>query len=180
MKKLIAAMLLGTVLVVGGCNSEKIYSNPETEATAAEEVTYEDLNTDISEFSTVFNAYLNEHMDDVSVARGDGTTPAGQACTYEYLTCDTYRKLTLTEESDDAVTVEEYFDMTDGRLFLARTTAYNDGTYGDVEKYIISGDTIYILNGSDKTVETRTVADSGMQIYYSFDEIAYVYETGEE
>ena len=93
-----------------------------------------------------------------------------------------YRALQMEKVLADRTVVDEYFDTGDAMIF-ARTTVYNNGDYDPVEKYYITGGTVYKLDSETKTLVNiiDTDSDSAAQMqteldmYFSFEEIVAIY-----
>ena len=174
------------------CNNDKLYSNPEMtasqnasqpEATTVE-LTYDGVNNFMKQYDEELNLYMVDHHDEATVKEGDGTSYAGNpAYTVYTVSADgKYRALQMEKTFDDRTVVDEYFDTGDAMIF-ARTTVYNNGDYDPVEKYYITGGTVYKLDSETKTlvsvVEINSDSAAQMQteldMYFTFDEIVAIY-----
>lgn len=192
-KKAAAAAVTAAMLTVfAACNNDKLYSNPEMTASqnasqpeaASVELTYDSVNTFMKQFDEELNLYMVDHHDEATVKEGDGTSYAGNpAYTVYTVSADgKYRALQMEKVFDDRTVVDEYFDTGDAMIF-ARTTVYNNGDYDPVEKYYITGGTVYKLDSETKTLVSVVDIDSDsaaqmqtdLDMYFSFDEIVAIY-----
>ena len=115
---------------------------------------------------------------------GDGTSYAGNpAYTVYTVSADgKYRALQMEKTFDDRTVMDEYFDLGDAMLF-ARTTLYNNGEFDPVEKYFITGGTVYKLDYESNTLISVADVDSSssaqaqtdLDMYFTFDEIVAIY-----
>lgn len=187
-----AAVAAAMLTSFAACNNDKLYSNPEMtasqnasqpEATTVE-LTYDGVNNFMKQYDEELNLYMVDHHDEATVKEGDGTSYAGNpAYTVYTVSADgKYRALQMEKTFDDRTVVDEYFDTGDAMIF-ARTTVYNNGDYDPVEKYYITGGTVYKLDAETKTlvsvVEINSDSAAQMQteldMYFTFDEIVAVY-----
>ena len=187
-----AAVAAAMLMAFTACNNDKLYSNPEMtasqnasqpEATTVE-LTYDGVNTFMKQYDEELNLYMVDHHDEATVKEGDGTSYAGNpAYTVYTVSADgKYRALQMEKTFDDRTVVDEYFDTGDAMIF-ARTTVYNNGDYDPVEKYYITGGTVYKLDSETKTlvsvVEINSDSAAQMQteldMYFTFDEIVAIY-----
>jgi hypothetical protein len=192
-KKAAAAAVAAAMLTAfAACNNDKLYSNPEMtasqnasqpEATSVE-LTYDSVNNFMKQFDEELNLYMVDHHDEATVKEGDGTSYAGNpAYTVYTVSADgKYRALQMEKVFDDRTVVDEYFDTGDAMIF-ARTTVYNNGDFDPVEKYYITGGTVYKLDSETKTLVSVVDIDSDsaaqmqtdLDMYFSFDEIVALY-----
>lgn len=187
-----AAVAAAMLMAFTACNNDKLYSNPEMtasqnasqpEATTVE-LTYDGVNNFMKQYDEELNLYMVDHHDEATVKEGDGTSYAGNpAYTVYTVSADgKYRALQMEKTFDDRTVVDEYFDTGDAMIF-ARTTVYNNGDYDPVEKYYITGGTVYKLDSETKTlvsvVEINSDSAAQMQteldMYFTFDEIVAIY-----
>lgn len=181
--KITAAILMITFLFCfAGCSGQR--SSEATTTTTKAYDYYLLLDTEISEFNSVYTLYMRTHPEEMKIDKGTGKTYNGEECTFTYSTTEKYKNLTLTKSYSDRMVVDEYFRLDDGSLFMARTTAYSDGTFGLVEKYIVRDNKVLFLNEETKTVDTiadlsteeesKVMGDKDMFLH--FEDIEYVYE----
>lgn len=187
-----AAVAAAMLMAFTACNNDKLYSNPEMtasqnasqpEATSVE-LTYDAVNTYMKQFDEELNLYMVEHQSEADIKQGDGTSYAGTpAYTVYTVSADgKYRALQMEKDYDDRTVMDEYFDTGDGMIF-ARTTVYNNGDYDPVEKYYITGGTVYKLDSETKTLvevvdidsESAAQMQTELDMYFSFDEIVAIY-----
>ena len=192
-KKAAAAAVAAAMLTAfAACNNDKLYSNPEMtasqnasqpEATSVE-LTYDSVSAYMKQFDEELSLYMLDHHDEATVKEGDGTSYAGTpAYTVYTVSADgKYRALQMEKVLADRTVVDEYFDAGDAMIF-ARTTLYNNGDYDPVEKYYITGGTVYKLDSETKTLISVIDIDSDsaaqmqtdLDMYFSFDEIVAIY-----
>ena len=192
-KKAAAAAVAAAMLTAfAACNNDKLYSNPEMtasqnasqpEATSVE-LTYDSVSAYMKQFDEELSLYMLDHHDEATVKEGDGTSYAGTpAYTVYTVSADgEYRALQMEKVLADRTVVDEYFDAGDAMIF-ARTTVYNNGDYDPVEKYYITGGTVYKLDPETKTLISVIDIDSDsaaqmqtdLDMYFSFDEIVAIY-----
>ena len=192
-KKAAAAAVAAAMLTAfAACNNDKLYSNPEMtasqnasqpEATSVE-LTYDSVSAYMKQFDEELSLYMLDHHDEATVKEGDGTSYAGTpAYTVYTVSADgKYRALQMEKVLADRTVVDEYFDAGDAMIF-ARTTVYNNGDFDPVEKYYITGGTVYKLDPETKTLVSVVDIDSDsaaqmqtdLDMYFSFDEIVAVY-----
>ena len=192
-KKAAAAAVAAAMLTAfAACNNDKLYSNPEMtasqnasqpEATSVE-LTYDSVSAYMKQFDEELSLYMLDHHDEATVKEGDGTSYAGTpAYTVYTVSADgEYRALQMEKVLADRTVVDEYFDAGDAMIF-ARTTLYNNGDYDPVEKYYITGGTVYKLDPETKTLISVIDIDSDsaaqmqtdLDMYFSFDEIVAIY-----
>ncbi len=183
---LVPVLVLSLLFSLAGCKGE--ISSEDTTATSATASTLVDsyllLDTEIKEFNTLYNVYMKANAEKREVKSGKGKTYNGEDCDFIYAKTESYKTLTLTKKYSDKMVVDEYFRLNDGSLFLARSTAYNDGTFGLVEKYVVRDNKLLFLDSSDKTVKTLAEINSDNQtkimaehdMFLHFEDIEYVYE----
>ena len=186
------AVAAAMITVFTACNNDKLYSNPEMtasqnasqpEATSVE-LTYDSVSAYMKQFDEELSLYMLDHHDEATVKEGDGTSYAGTpAYTVYTVSADgEYRALQMEKVLADRTVVDEYFDAGDAMIF-ARTTLYNNGDYDPVEKYYITGGTVYKLDSETKTLISVIDIDSDsaaqmqtdLDMYFSFDEIVAIY-----
>lgn len=187
-----AAVVAAMLTSFAACKNDKLYSNPEMTASQSSsqieetslELTYDSVSAYMKQFDEELSLYMLDHRDEATVKDGDGTSYAGTpAYTVYTVSADgKYRALQMEKTFDDRTVVDEYFDAGDAMIF-ARTTVYNNGDYDPVEKYYITGGTVYRLDSETKTlvsvVDINSDAAAQMQtdldMYFTFDEIVAVY-----
>ena len=192
-KKAAAAAVAAAMLAAfAACNNDKLYSNPDmtasqnasqTEATSVE-LTYDSVSAYMKQFDEELSLYMLDHHDEATVNQGDGTSYAGTPvyAVYTVSADGKYRALQMEKVLVDRTVVDEYFDAGDAMIF-ARTTVYNNGDYDPVEKYYITGGTVYKLDSETKTLVSVVDIDSDsaaqmqteLDMYFSFDEIVAIY-----
>lgn len=192
-KKAAAAAVAAAMLAAfAACNNDKLYSNPEMtasqnasqpEATSVE-LTYDSVSAYMKQFDEELSLYMLDHHDEATVNQGDGTSYAGTPvyAVYTVSADGKYRALQMEKVLADRTVVDEYFDAGDAMIF-ARTTVYNNGDYDPVEKYYITGGTVYKLDSETKTLVSVVDIDSDsaaqmqteLDMYFSFDEIVAIY-----
>ena len=192
-KKAAAAAVAAAMLAAfAACNNDKLYSNPEMtasqnasqpEATSVE-LTYDSVSAYMKQFDEELSLYMLDHHDEATVNQGDGTSYAGTPvyAVYTVSADGKYRALQMEKVLADRTVVDEYFDAGDAMIF-ARTTLYNNGDYDPVEKYYITGGTVYKLDPETKTLISVIDIDSDsaaqmqtdLDMYFSFDEIVAIY-----
>ena len=187
-----AAVAAAMITVFTACNNDKLYSNPEMtasqnasqpEATSVE-LTYDSVSAYMKQFDEELSLYMLDHHDEATVKEGDGTSYAGTpAYTVYTVSADgKYRALQMEKVLADRTVVDEYFDTGDAMIF-ARTTVYNNGDYDPVEKYYITGGTVYKLDPETKTLvsvvdigsDSAAQMQTDLDMYFSFDEIVAIY-----
>ena len=186
------AVAAAMITVFTACNNDKLYSNPEMtasqnasqpEATSVE-LTYDSVSAYMKQFDEELSLYMLDHHDEATVNQGDGTSYAGTPvyAVYTVSADGKYRALQMEKVLADRTVVDEYFDAGDAMIF-ARTTLYNNGDYDPVEKYYITGGTVYKLDPETKTLISVIDIDSDsaaqmqtdLDMYFSFDEIVAIY-----
>ena len=192
-KKAAAAAVAAAMLAAfAACNNDKLYSNPDMtasqnasqpEATSVE-LTYDSVSAYMKQFDEELSLYMLDHHDEATVNQGDGTSYAGTPvyAVYTVSADGKYRALQMEKVLADRTVVDEYFDAGDAMIF-ARTTVYNNGDYDPVEKYYITGGTVYKLDSETKTLVSVVDIDSDsapqmqteLDMYFSFDEIVAIY-----
>ena len=192
-KKAAAAVVAAAMLAAfAACNNDKLYSNPDMtasqnasqpEATSVE-LTYDSVSAYMKQFDEELSLYMLDHHDEATVNQGDGTSYAGTPvyAVYTVSADGKYRALQMEKVLADRTVVDEYFDAGDAMIF-ARTTVYNNGDYDPVEKYYITGGTVYKLDSETKTLVSVVDIDSDsaaqmqteLDMYFSFDEIVAIY-----
>lgn len=191
-KAAVAAVAAAMLTAFTACNNDKLYSNPEMtasqnasqpEATSVE-LTYDSVSAYMKQFDEELSLYMLDHHDEATVKEGDGTSYAGTpAYTVYTVSADgKYRALQMEKVLADRTVVDEYFDAGDAMIF-ARTTLYNNGDYDPVEKYYITGGTVYKLDSETKTLVSVIDIDSDsaaqmqtdLDMYFTFDEIVAIY-----
>ncbi len=191
-KAAVAAVAAAMLTAFTACNNDKLYSNPEMtasqnasqpEATSVE-LTYDSVSAYMKQFDEELSLYMLDHHDEATVKEGDGTSYAGTpAYTVYTVSADgKYRALQMEKVLADRTVVDEYFDTGDAMIF-ARTTLYNNGDYDPVEKYYITGGTVYKLDPETKTLISVIDIDSDsaaqmqtdLDMYFTFDEIVAIY-----
>ncbi len=191
-KATVAAVAAAMLTAFTACNNDKLYSNPEMtasqnasqpEATSVE-LTYDSVSAYMKQFDEELSLYMLDHHDEATVKEGDGTSYAGTpAYTVYTVSADgKYRALQMEKVLADRTVVDEYFDTGDAMIF-ARTTVYNNGDYDPVEKYYITGGTVYKLDSETKTLVSVVDIDSDsaaqmqtdLDMYFTFDEIVAIY-----
>ena len=181
----ISVLILSIFICLTGCAGK--ISSDDTSSSADESRAYYSyllLDTELKEFNATFNLYLRTHASEMKVDNGTGKTYNGEECTFMYTTTNMYKSLTLTKSYSDKMVVDEYFKLDDGALFMARSTAFSDGTFAAVEKYVVRDNKVLFLNEDAKSVETiadlkvdeetKVMADKDMFLH--FEDIEYVYE----
>lgn len=187
-----AAVAAAMITAFTACNNDKLYSNPEMTAsqnasqpeTTSVELTYDSVSAYMKQFDEELSLYMLDHHDEATVKEGDGTSYAGTpAYTVYTVSADgKYRALQMEKVLADRTVVDEYFDAGDAMIF-ARTTLYNNGDYDPVEKYYITGGTVYKLDSETKTLVSVVDIDSDsaaqmqtdLDMYFTFDEIVAIY-----
>ena len=191
-KAAVAAVAAAMLTAFAACNNDKLYSNPEMtasqnasqpEATSVE-LTYDSVSAYMKQFDEELSLYMLDHHDEATVKEGDGTSYAGNPAytVYTVSSDGKYRALQMEKVFDDRTVVDEYFDTGDAMIF-ARTTVYNNGDYDPVEKYYITGGTVYKLDSETKTLVSVVDIDSDsaaqmqtdLDMYFTFDEIVAIY-----
>ncbi len=178
-------LIVALLFTMAGCKGAISSEDTSAPSDATTEVnSYLLLDTELKEFNAVYNLYMRTHSSEMDVKRGTGKTPNGEECTFSYTKTEMYKSLTLMRELSDKTIVDEYFKLDDGALFLARSTAFKNGTFGPVEKYIVRSGKLFSLNTTDLKVdtladletdgETKVMADHDMFLH--FEDIEYVYE----
>ncbi len=187
-----AAVAAAMITVFTACNNDKLYSNPEMtasqnasqpEATSVE-LTYDSVSAYMKQFDEELSLYMLDHHSEATIKEGDGTSYAGTpAYTVYTVSADgKYRALQMEKVLADRTVVDEYFDTGDAMIF-ARTTVYNNGDYDPVEKYYITGGTVYKLDPETKTLvsvvdigsDSAAQMQTDLDMYFSFDEIVAIY-----
>ena len=191
-KKAIATASMASMLIAfAACNNEKLYSNPEmtasqtqTEAAATDELTYESVTTRTKAFDEELSLYMKDHRSEATITETEGTSYAGTPVYAVYTVSEDgkYRALQMEKTIENGIVMDEYFDMGDAMLF-ARSTIYEDGSYEPVEKYYITGGTVYKLDSETQSLVTVAVvgsdtsaqAQTDLDMYFSFEEIVAIY-----
>lgn len=177
-----AVLLLSMAFFFAGCSGAR--TSDETTATTRPYEYYLLLDREISEYNSVYSLYMRTHAEEMKINRGTAKTPGGEDCSFTYTTTEKYKNLTFTRSYSDKTVIDEYFRLEDGCLFMARTTAYSDGTFGLVEKYIVRKNKVLFLNEETKTVDTVAELNSDNEsqvmhdkdMFLRFEDIEYVYE----
>ena len=185
----ILALGLAAALVFAGTGcSRKLQSNTEaTEAsvqTSVDPMSFASIDARMRDYNFGINEYMKEHMAEATQKKVAGTTPNGVAadCTYTISPDGKYESLQMEKRLEDAVQVDEYFNMGDA-IFVARTTIYDDGNFDPVDKYYIIDNGLYKVDGLTESVtkladindEAGSAKKTELDIYFSFDEIRALY-----
>lgn len=191
-RALAAAAACAMLFTLASCSNEKLYSNPEMTAsqtasddgTSDTDLTYDAVNTRIKEYDEELSLYMLDHLQEATRKEYNGTSYAGVPAYIIYtLSADgQYQALQMEKTYDDRTVVDEYFDLGDAMVF-ARTTVYNSGDYGPVEKYYITDGIVYKLDSESKTLIAVAEVDSAdsadaqaeLDMYFTFDEILTLY-----
>ena len=189
-RSLIAIGLIAAVVMAGsGCESRKLYSDPDMTADSSVQTTIDPLSfaaidAKMREYNFGINEFMKDHYDQAVVKTSTGITLGGVPASCKYMKSNDgkYESLQMEKDIGNGVQVDEYFNMGDA-LFIARTTLYDDGNYDPVIKYYITDGVLYQVDGSAETV-TKIVdlsdpsageKQANIDIYFTFDEIRAIY-----
>lgn len=169
------------VLAVAGCGNNL---SSGTELTTIDPMSFTAIDNRIRDYNFGINEYMREHSAEATQKVTSGATPGGvpAECTYTISPDGKYESLQMQKALDNAVQIDEYFNLGDA-VFFARTTVYNDGSFDPVEKYYIIDGTLYKIDGSAESVmkvvdlsdASAETAKANLDMYFSFDEIRELY-----
>ena len=192
-KKLIVAGLALSIAMAGTACSKQLVSDPYVTATSTaanqsdpdvDPLSFSVLDAKIREYNFGINEYMREHAAEATQKTVSGATLGGvpAECTYTISPDGKYESLQMMKTWDNGTQFDEYFNLGDA-IFIARSTVYNDGNFEPVEKYYITNNVLYKIDGSAETVtKIIDLGDAGaeetkanLDIYFSFDEIRALY-----
>ena len=187
-KRTVLMGLVAVFVFAGTACTKKIYSDPTvSEApvqTTADPMSFSVIDAKFRDYTFGINEYMREHGSEVKQNRVSGTTPngVGAECTYTLSPDNKYESLQMEKRLDNAVQVDEYFNLGDS-IFVARTTIYDDGNFDPVDKYYIIDGGLYKVDGLAETVtkladlngEAGNSKKSELDLFFSFDEIRAIY-----
>lgn len=107
----------------------------------------------------IFEEGFDEFMRDENslatiVNTDDQTTPAGNNCHVRYFRSDNgvYESITLEVERGNFIQMDEYFKLSDGNVFVARSYFDPETHEPHVEKYILAGNSLYSIDAANETL----------------------------
>ena len=186
---LVSGLVMSIVLAGAGCSrklsdQDPVITTADAAQTSYDPMSFSAIDAKIREYNFGINEYMREHSDEATSKVSQGATPGGVSanCTYTISADGKYEALQMEKNIVNGTQIDEYFNLGDA-LFIARTTVYDDGNFDPVDKYYITGGTIYKLDGSASTV--TKIADlsdpsaeetkANIDIYTDFDEIRAIY-----
>ncbi|MCR4558091.1 MAG: hypothetical protein K5779_09745 [Saccharofermentans sp.] len=187
-KKTVLLCLVAVFAFAGTACTEKLYPDATvtqaTVQTTVDPMSFSVIDAKFRDYTFGINEYMREHGSEVKQNRISGSTPNGVAaeCTYTISPDSKYESLQMEKRLDNAVQVDEYFNLGDS-VFVARTTIYDDGNFDPVDKYYIIDGGLYKVDGLAGTVTklADTASEEGgskkteLDLFYSFDEIRTIY-----
>ncbi len=143
---------------------------------------YEELKAKVDVFDQVYANYWDNNEDELKVLTGEGESPLGNSCYYQYVTniegknkADTVKSCTLYITNDQGESwVDEYFAVDNATLFIARTTVPADNSLGEITKYIYVDNTLYIIDEEESTLTPVEKADT-LDLYLTFSDLTELY-----
>lgn len=187
MKKIIVLGMVMTMLLAG-CStgdlsdptipsgvSDVIQAGIESGlAAASEQVTGIDYSAavqTIDTFQDSFGQYVFEEGGAGETIRSEGTTLLGQHFDSSYFesTDGIFKKATFEVERDGILMVDEYFRMTDN-LVLATRSYLDSDSHAVIERYLISGDSVYQLDDVNQVL-IRIEDMSAIDMFSSFEQV---------
>lgn len=146
MKKLIASIIMLSVIAAAGCSS----SEPVVEQVPD----YNETVTAITEYEDAYREFVNGGEGAVQFVTGTSETPLGAPCELRYACSSDGRyescSLTVTRDREEH---DEYMNVRDDLMLFVRTYVDDEAEFISIEKYVATNNSVYHINPETQTLE---------------------------